>query len=490
MATVARAMPRTNPWKKAYSITLLNAFVFVVLAGTAYLRNVTSIQANCEITAVFLVGSVISSALLFRAGEGLVAIGFFVLGASLTFGAGTLYGVVAPQDDITRLLFSEDQQERLLATINFVNATSVFCVLICAWPMMRFRATNATMTSAIRSVVQDLSPYKTALIAASIVSVVLQILTFPQASNLLLRGVMNVTGRIPLIIILMIFARWSRENAADKLIAIVITLALVLLGIISTSKTAALLPLIAVIAGLWLGGGTRRLALLLTAIGAVLYFMVLAPLTTAARLNTTYGNGLIGLNAGLQNIVQAGQGLAPSSQKNQNVLSRFSSAPYQGYLIAQYQSGNRGHSLDDFWVALVPRILWPDKPNVTRFGGKLYGQLNQTTAVSSQLAPTYSAEAYWNHGWVGLIAVSSLIGLQLGWLSQKWLDLVSGRSSRPGVLLLAVPIAFHGLWVETWIAATYIGGFVTLFVLITAVDAVMQPRRGPAALRPFRGSNG
>ncbi len=460
---------RTKAWSSAYGFAVANAVVFAALSAFMSAVGFHSVGASNVVALLFALGAAVSAFRLVQAGEGLVAVAFFVMGAGLTFGFGTFYATVAPPDFATNLLFPEAQRAEALAKINLINSVSVVVVLLCAWPLTRFRGKAVTAGAQIMRVLDDLSRYMAPLVIASCIVVGIELATFPMAENLILRNVISVLARVPLATLVVAFAYWSRQSLFVRAGALFVAAALFALGILTTAKTSALLPLLAIIGGLWLNPQTRRIsyaALILSAIG---YFTLIAPLSHQARRNLAYDNGAAGLKAAVGNISDSAKRLNDADDGASAILRRFSSAPYQSYLISQYDTGSPGQSMHDFWVALVPRVLWPSKPNVTRFGGELYGQINRTAEVSSALGPTYSGEAYWNYGWLGLLVASAAIGVEIGWLTQRWLDLAAG-ASRPGILVMAIPVAFFGFWVETWFAATYVGGFVTVFLLINGID--------------------
>ena len=97
---------------------------------------------------------------------------------------------------------------------------------------------------------------------------------------------------------------------------------------------------------------------------------------------------------------------------------------------------------------------------------ELYLKIYVGVEGGSAQAPTYTGEAYWNYGWLGVVVVSILIGLELGWFTRKWLEFIYTPESGIGALIFCVPVAVSAFSVESWIAATYIGGFVTLAILI------------------------
>ena len=71
---------------------------------------------------------------------------------------------------------------------------------------------------------------------------------------------------------------------------------------------------------------------------------------------------------------------------------RFDVASIQGYLLNEYNSGRPGNSLVDLLAVVVPRVLWPEKPIITRFGVELneqyYHYPNKKLQSGSSTAPT------------------------------------------------------------------------------------------------------
>jgi hypothetical protein len=148
-----------------------------------------------------------------------------------------------------------------------------------------------------------------------------------------------------------------------------------------------------------------------------------------------------------------------------NFAIRFDVASIQGYLINEYNSGRNGNTLGNFLVILVPRVLWPAKPIMTNDGGKLNSTFfgGGTGTELSASAPTYSAEAYWNYGVMGVLLISIYLGVIIGWFSN--LAYKSLGNNEPSYLLIAFPaiIIFAGL--ESWIVPSYIGGLGILIVI-------------------------
>jgi hypothetical protein len=447
--------------------------------------DLSSVTLPIATAVLFLVGSVVAFCRMFAAG-GLSAIAFYVLGTGMAFGFGTAFSTVAPGHAF-ETLFNELQQSRDLKAINLINSLSVTIVLLCALPLCgRYRGGGAN--SALNRALDVLQPFRIPLLAISGGMLAVQYSTFPVVEDLLLRSFVD-KGRIVVpLSILLSFAVWWRISVAERLVACAICASAVTLGIIQLSKTDVLVPIAAATAGLFLARGSRVPPVVLAVATAFGYFAVLGPIVGAGRtdwrydpLQNAFADRLMILNEiDLSNA-------APSVDGDSNMmdlLTRFAHAPYQSFLINEQREGRPGTSLEDGWAALVPRAVWPEKPDVTRFGLELYGLIVGTSNPESFVAPTYTAEAFWNYGWLGVVLVSVLVGLELGWLSGKWLRLYLGGDLKLGILLFALPVALIAFWVETWIAATYLGGFLMFALLIKAVDL------GTPLLLGFKRSNG
>jgi hypothetical protein len=136
--------------------------------------------------------------------------------------------------------------------------------------------------------------------------------------------------------------------------------------------------------------------------------------------------------------------------------------------------GRPGKSMVDIWAVMVPRVLWPQKPIVTRFGVELNAQYYyvpyQThSQTSSSVAPSYSGEAYWNYGPMGVVIVSILLGLAIGWLTRNWQLAMIGDD--PAFFLIAFPVAIWASFVESWVVATFFGEFI-IFVVVLLLSRV------------------
>jgi hypothetical protein len=292
---------------------------------------------------------------------------------------------------------------------------------------------------------------------------------------------------VPVTIVL-IFSSWSRLPILDKYLGLLLVAASFAFGLLSASKTAALFPLVAAIAGCLLEG--RKLLCVVLTLVIVVFYPTLAIVVDAERAHWQYDPAANSIAQRVDILVDTltaeGEGASRDGlEEDTNPLKRFSHAPYQAFLINEWNEGRPGNSLQDSWTALIPRVLWPEKPIITRFGAELYASIFRVDSAASNQAPTYTGEAFWNYGWVGLVVVSILLGLQLGWFSRKWLEFSYGQTAKLGILIFALPVVLNAWAVETWISASYVGGFITLLLLIKGADwatssLIARPRRHAA----------
>ena len=77
---------------------------------------------------------------------------------------------------------------------------------------------------------------------------------------------------------------------------------------------------------------------------------------------------------------------------------------------------------------------------------------------------SFSAEAYWNYGWHGVIIVSLILGLCLDWFTRQWHTAASGQDL--SFYLVALSVCIWAANVESWIVGSYFGEFIIVLVLL------------------------
>jgi len=90
-----------------------------------------------------------------------------------------------------------------------------------------------------------------------------------------------------------------------------------------------------------------------------------------------------------------------------------------------------GRTLGLFFIAPIPRALWPDKPR-TNIGGWITAVYGSGPQIRSSTGPTQVGEWYVNFGWLGIIAGMALLGLFLRIVQET---LLSHPATMPGILI-------------------------------------------------------
>lgn len=138
---------------------------------------------------------------------------------------------------------------------------------------------------------------------------------------------------------------------------------------------------------------------------------------------------------------------------------------------------DRGQGWRALAISLVPRFLYPAKPNFTnlfndRFSITFGFQTRESTETSTGSFPLV-ADGYWNMGWPGVVLVAAVSGLAIGifaglFRAQSWASLAVAASifthlhahSALALQLMGVVQQVAGLTVVLW----------TTWLLATAVD--------------------
>ncbi len=85
-------------------------------------------------------------------------------------------------------------------------------------------------------------------------------------------------------------------------------------------------------------------------------------------------------------------------------------------VIEKYDIGQPGDTLTNLFYVLVPRAIWPEKPQMATVGTELYTLMTGQHGVS--VSAGLFAEAYWNFGWVGGFVLVVPYSLLLSGLSR------------------------------------------------------------------------
>jgi hypothetical protein len=125
---------------------------------------------------------------------------------------------------------------------------------------------------------------------------------------------------------------------------------------------------------------------------------------------------------------------------------------------------------------LVPRFLWPDKPELVSPGLEFNRTVSHSETTIGRVATTIYGEGYWIAGWAGTAVLSLLTGLVLGTIGRSSYQLLSEGN------LLYLPAAFialnlGALGVNGFFQTNILGGLTiyVAYLLMVRVGLVLLP---------------
>lgn len=286
-------------------------------------------------------------------------------------------------------------------------------------------------------------------------------------------GVWRTLGQFTLVAVYLGAAYRGRREKTLRLMAVAMAVALSVSGLLLFSKTGILLPLAALFAGLSVRYRSRKVALAGLAVMAMVFFFT-AGITSYARVNL--GNAK-GDQYGVRQTV-IGEGLLASDAGDES--TRYSPWARLCYTAAEtaamdfYDRGIGGQDLGLIPWVFVPRVIAPDKPNITYSGVDLSIKISGN-ARSSTGQGIFSS-GYYNAGWLGLLLAS----LICGWILAQTSAIANAVLSRNASLL--IPFALLGVFmafrIDGHFISDYIGGFVYVLYPVLAASFVLSIRRG------------
>jgi hypothetical protein len=172
----------------------------------------------------------------------------------------------------------------------------------------------------------------------------------------------------------------------------------------------------------------------------------------------------------------AWEGTGAQSANTQGWWTRLCYANAQAFAMRQYDAGIAGETFGLILPAMVPRILWPDKPIMTP--GFEFNRLVTRNRRSSS-APGIFAEAYWNGGWPAVFLTAAYVGLLCSWFTRSAFRALSRRDIR--WLPFGIGGLLMGASVTDWFASAYVGGAITYAVYFAAIRLVIPANQGAGA---------
>jgi hypothetical protein len=271
----------------------------------------------------------------------------------------------------------------------------------------------------------------------------------------LVSGTLRTMSMMVYIAILVAAAHRGRGSSLLLGSAIALTLTQAFAGLLMLNKSSILLPIVALLAGLAWRYGVRRVALPGLAV-LLAVFLLVGSLVHTGR--NTYG---IGNRVDWQERTQMMfKGLLASSNSSQeeeyHSWARFCYISSQGAALDLYDSHQGSKDYTRLGWALLPRLIFPDKPMITT--GREFN-IKITGSDYSSNAPGIFLDGYYNLGWWGVIIVGVSAGCILAWTSAFAREVFRARA------LIWVPVAMLGGFMAFRVDGNFLADFWGTFVL-------------------------
>jgi hypothetical protein len=302
-------------------------------------------------------------------------------------------------------------------------------------------------------------------------------------------GFVRTLGQLSLVAIFMAVASRGAHERMLRFFGILLAFVLSLAGVLQFMKSEALMPAVALTAGLAMRYGSRRV-LPVGLLVLVLTYVSLGNLVDYGRVSVGLANNASTL---VERWAYLKDGWANASEiaggRGYAYWGRLCYVPTQAASLDFQDQDNGGDGLELIpWVA-VPRFLAPNKPQITR----MFTELNEKISGSnlSSTAPGIFASGYYHGGWFGMILASVLCG----WILAQTSAIARVIYVKRAVLL--VPLAMLGMFIAFRIdgdfVPDYLGAF--MFVLYPLAGAAVwlrlfgigrlgRPRRSETVDRP------
>lgn len=217
------------------------------------------------------------------------------------------------------------------------------------------------------------------------------------------------------------------SRTGSKWVFLIVFFALIdgAIWVLQFNKSQALLPLIMVGLGMMMYAASPRRVFAIAG-SILLLYVLITPLTNFGRA-VDWRDGV--RQAQLDRTLDIYSSyLSDTSQavdtSNVNMgWARIAYFPAATFAISQYDQGLPGRSLALIPVALVPRVIWPDKPIVTGIANEFNEAA--TGQYASASSPGIPAEGYWNYGWTGVVLIALCMGAVFTYWSMYSIAVVS-----------------------------------------------------------------
>jgi hypothetical protein len=201
-------------------------------------------------------------------------------------------------------------------------------------------------------------------------------------------------------------------------VLIVIVAVQLVLGFVSNTKATALMGAMLIVLTRVLA--TRRIPAIWV-LGSCAFLAVVYPVLAANRVaqgayNVSHGKAAQDLGRGLDRALAMVDVSKKGPERTQTFFERMSLKGSVDMIVSQTGSNvafREGYTLWPLVTVFIPRIMWPDKPDV-QTGLLVTRDFHVSESRDLYTSPSYIGELYWNFGWAGVVVGMAVLGSLLG----------------------------------------------------------------------------
>jgi len=243
------------------------------------------------------------------------------------------------------------------------------------------------------------------------------------------------------------------------------------IGLILLSKTEVMMTLIVLALGLI--SQRPSIPKMLGAMAVIAsVFVIIQPVVSYGRENARIrygGEQVVKLSDRLGLIAEYfGPDVKPLDRATKDqALARISYVNQASFAMSAHDRGVQSNSLTSFFAVVIPRFLWPNKPNITQFGLD-FVTMATGQRTGSSASPGLFAEAYWDFGWMGVLYMVAPLGVLFTLLSRYSLNVLWRRD------WFFLPVVLFALRMGTRIDGNYVGDVPGALVMLLALHWLLQ----------------
>jgi hypothetical protein len=288
-----------------------------------------------------------------------------------------------------------------------------------------------------------------------------------------------------------LLASWAIANRSLWIYtAIGVTVLLFVGGMLTLAKSEAILPVIMLSLAFIYERKTIRTTIIASASVYLLFLAISEPVSYARQ---AAGTAPSGFGFGAQSIgerirIYLAYPTAESQAVDEDIQNGWARLSYVNggtFAINQYDAGQPGDSYEHLLIVWLPRVIYPDKPNLTEKARDF--NLAVSGSDSSQATPGMPSEGYWNFGWLGVIVTAAAAAAIFAlWSYYTVLALQSGAWHLLLVILLGMRVGtrIDGMFVTDIVGPVgyAVLGHIALTFLNRLIKRSQRKNRRPGAL--------